>query len=246
MKRLLSRIVLPILLLIAIGVVLNMRVTTRQGIDYEVRQINIPLYLKALDFIDRYYNYGALADRITEGKSSDTEKVIAILKWTRENIRENPKSLPVVDDHAWNIIIRGYGRDDQFQDVFTTLCNREGIGAFFSKIVLPDKSRAKSFSFVLFEGDWSVFDAYHGIYFVNSRGKPAILDDIQNGDWKAVKVCAGSGEEDYGAFFDRTGSIDFHSWKDSRAAIQSPLRRLIYWLKGNKQHSEGNLDHAQK
>ncbi|MFA6355615.1 MAG: hypothetical protein WCY23_00750, partial [Candidatus Omnitrophota bacterium] len=65
---------------------LNIPVTTRQGVNFEIREIRIPLYLKALDFMDRYYNYGALADRITSGEKSGFGKAVAILKWTKENI----------------------------------------------------------------------------------------------------------------------------------------------------------------
>ncbi|MDD5424421.1 MAG: transglutaminase-like domain-containing protein [Candidatus Omnitrophica bacterium] len=222
---------------------LNVPVTTRQGVDFQIREIRIPLYLKALDFMDRYYNYGTLADRITSGEKSGFGKAVALLKWTKENIRENPGSLPVVDDHAWHIIIRGYGLDDQCQDVFTTLCNREGLAAFFVKVRLPDKGRARCFSLVHLGGGWTVFDAYKGIYFINSEGKPAILKEIENGDWKAVKASPESGSEDYPGFMKQLTSSDdpvnTATWKDSRAAIQSPLRRLFHWLKGDKRQAYG-------
>ena len=223
----------------AVLLTLNIPVTTRQGVDFEVKQIRIPLYLKVIDFMDRYYNYGVLAGRITAGKRFDFDKAVAILKWTKENIRENPSSLPVVDDHAWHIIIRGYGLDDQFQDVFTTLCNREGIGAFFVKVKLPDNSKARVFSLVNLNRGWTVFDAFQGIYFLNSEGKPAILKEIKNGDWKAVKASPISGGEDYHKFFEFLTSVDAASWKDSRAAIQSPVRRFVHWLKGDKRQQYG-------
>lgn len=246
MNKFLRRAFFIFVIPIAVLIVLNTPVMTRQGIDYKVKEMRIPLYLKALDFIDRYYNYGILADRITAGKKSDFEKAVGLLKWTKENLKENPGSLPVVDDHAWHIIIRGYGTDDQFQDVFTTLCNRAGMGAFFSRIDLLGRSRARSLSFVRLSRGWTVFDAYRGIYFLNADGKPVILKEIQSGDWKAIKVSAFSGEEDYSDFFRLIGSIDFGSWKDSRAAIQSPVRRLIHRLKGDRRQPEGNGYDGQK
>ena len=240
MKKTIFRALIIFAVSAAAVLALNIPVTTRQGVDFEVREKKIPLYLKALDFMDRYYNCGVLAERITAGKKTEFEKAVAILKWTKENIRENPASLQVVDDHAWHIMIRGYGLDDQFQDVFTTLCNREGIGAFFMKVTLPDKSKARSFSLVYLNGDWTVFDAYQGIYFLDSEGKPAILKDIKNGDWKAVKASSRSGGEDYSKFLVLLTSIDAGSWKDSRAAIQSPVRRFVHWLKGDKRQPCGD------
>jgi hypothetical protein len=35
--------------------ILNISVTTRQGVNYQVREIKFPLYLKILDFVDRHY-----------------------------------------------------------------------------------------------------------------------------------------------------------------------------------------------
>ena len=55
-----------------------------------------------------------------------------IFIWTCENIRKQPDGLPVIDDHVWHIIIRGYGEPDQSSDVFTTLCNYAGIRAFYA------------------------------------------------------------------------------------------------------------------
>jgi len=240
MKKPILKVFVFILVLAALAVALNYPFTTRQGIDFEVRELKIPLYLKSLDFIDRYYNYGVLAERIVSGKKSDTEKAVAILKWTKENIRENPKSLPVVDDHTWHIIVRGYGTDDQFQDVFSTLCNRSGVGAFFSKVIPSGGGRMRNFSFVRLERGWAVFDAYHGIYFVNSGGEPAILDEIRAGGCKAARVSEDKGEGDYSIYFGALASTDNASWESSRAAIQSPVRRFLFWIKGGKKQAAGN------
>lgn len=221
--------------------VLNINVTTTQGVDYKVRRVKIPLYLKAFDFMDRYYNYGVLAARITGTIGTEEGKSIAILKWTKENIRENPESLPVIDDHAWHIIIRGYGTDDQFQDVFTTLCNRAGIGAYFNKISPAGGGKPRSFSFVRLKSGWTVFDAYRGIYFMNSSGKPAILADIEEGNWKAAAISSDAGEKDYGMYLAGLGSAGMVGWKNSRAAIQSPVRRFIFWLKGGKEEAGNHV-----
>jgi len=118
-------IVLSIILvvLISLGLLLNKEVTTKQGIDYKLQTIRIPLYLKMLNFYNRHYGYKWLTKRIIDKKTTDDEKAMALFDWTISNLKKQPRELRAVDDHVWHIIIRGYGTHDQFSDVFTTLCN---------------------------------------------------------------------------------------------------------------------------
>lgn len=211
--------------------VLNIETTTRQGVNLKVRTLRIPLYLKALDFLDRHYNYKMLVKTVTAGAKTDEERAIKLLEWTHGNIRKNPESLPVVDDHAWHIIIRGYGLDDQFQDVFTTLCNYAGLDAFFNRVYSEDK-KGRSLSFVKLDDKWGVFDAYNGVYFKNVNGKIANLDDLSSGNWRAFNVGGGDIPNHYEKLFKNLNSDRFGDWTFSRAAIQSPIRRFIYWLNG--------------
>ena len=115
-----------VLLLVSLVFLLNVQVTTRQGINYKVTSIKIPLYLKLLDFFDRHYNYISLVSRITHGCINKETKILALFNWCYANIKDQPETLPVVDDHVWHIIIRGYGAGEQSSDVFTTLCNYAG------------------------------------------------------------------------------------------------------------------------
>lgn len=231
MKKTIRLAILTVLIL-ALGLaVLNIEVTTRKGINGDVYNIKIPLYLKTLDFLDRHYNYKILTDRIVKGSGSAEERALRILNWTYNNIKRNPKDLPVVDDHPWYIIVRGYGLDDQFQDVFTTLCNHVHLDAFFYKVpLLSDQRKGKVLSFVKFDYGWAVFDAYRGIYFKNAKGDLATVDDISTGNWKAVSISDEDVPDFYGMFFENLRSVDYNRWKSSRAAIQSPFRRLIYFF----------------
>ena len=111
---------------------LNFTVTTQKGVNFKVQTIKIPLYLKALDFFDRHYNYKLITKRIIRDAQNEQDKAMKILEWTYKNIKRQPKELPVIDDHVWHIIVRGYGLNDQFSDVFTTLCNYAGMDAFFT------------------------------------------------------------------------------------------------------------------
>ena len=220
-------------LFVAAILLINIEVTTRQGVNYELRVLKIPLYLKILDFADRHYNYKALVKRITSGAKTDEEKVMRIFEWTSFNIRKNPPELPVLDDHVWHIIVRGYGAGDQSQDVFTTLCNYAGCDAFFSVAYIEMPKKGKMLSFVKLGKAWKVFDAYNGVYFLNKEGVLASVGDLSSGGWKAVSVSNGDMPQDYKEYFVNLDRVDYKTWRTSRSAIQSPLRRLIFWLNKN-------------
>lgn len=229
-----TRIFLSGALLFAAAVILlNTEVTTRQGVDYELRVIKIPLYLKILDFADRHYNYKTLVKRVTAGSKTGEEKVMRLFKWTSININKNPPQLPVVDDHVWHIIVRGYGAGDQLQDVFTTLCNYAGYDAFFSVVYIERPKKGKILSFVRLGDSWKVFDAYNGVYFLNEKDGLASVDELSRGDWRAVSVSNSVIPEGYRDCFANLNTVDYKKWRNSRPAIQSPFRRFIFWLKEN-------------
>lgn len=224
-----------IILILAVSFfILNIEVTTKQGINYKVSTLKIPLYLKILDFYDRHYNYKWLVHKIIEGKTTEEEKVMAILNWTIENIATQPKELRIVDDHVWHIIIRGYGGHDSFLDVFTTLCNYAGVKAFFMRFPNREHTSRYSFACVQINKKWFLFDPYHGSYFTREDGSLASANDIIKGEWE-IKSVGGvkltKTKAQLGEYFSEIPSIDFdesHKW--SRANVQSPLQRFIYGI----------------
>lgn len=227
------KLLLILIIIITLFFILNVGVPTRKGINYQVQILKIPLYLKLLDFFDRHYNYAQLVKSITIGADTQEEKAMKIFEWTSKNISKAPAGLPIIDDHVWNIIIRGYGVDDQFQDVFSTLCNYSHINAFFS--YLSKEEGKKPFSFVRFNNSgWAVFDAYNGVYFRNSKGKIASIDDLESGDWQAVYINNGGGKLDYPGYFKNLASVNFEANGLSRPSMQSPLKRLTYFLRNGK------------
>lgn len=226
MKRKLFKILFLIVLVIAVFILLNLRVTTRQGIDYKLHSIEIPLYLKTLDFFDRYYNYRELVKRIVQGANNDEEKVMKIFTWTHNNIRKAPKELPVVDDHVWHIIVRGYGVNDQSQDVFAALCNIAGIDAFFTEVYTKDKSSAVILSFVKIKEKWYAFDAYRGVYFKDRQGRLADIG-VKN-EWLIASL-DGQADIDYANYLKNLPTIKDISL--GRSSIQSPLNRLFFEVK---------------
>ena len=238
MKKKLLKLLFWIAALIVIIVVLNIKVSTRQGINYSVHTIRIPLYLKVLDFLDRHYNYQWLVQRIISNSETDKEKVLKIFKWTCENIKKVPDGYPVIDDHVWHIIVRGYGVVDQSSDVFTTLCNYAGIEAFYNKIFTKDRSSCAILSFAKVDKRWFVFDPYNGVYFKNKQGKLANIEEIIKGDWvknSIDTVMQGSGiagrksDIDYTSYLKNLSPITEMGLK--RANIQSPMKRLEYEIK---------------
>lgn len=230
MKRKLLKLLSWIIVLIVIIVVLNIKVSTKQGINYGVSTLKIPLYLKILDFFDRHYNYKLIVERIIGDSSGEKERVLKIFEWTYKNIRKTPEGYPMIDDHVWNIIVRGYGEDDQSSDVFTALCNYAGADAFYSWVDSGKNDRYLVLSFVRIKGRWNVFDPYNGVYFKNKAGDLANTDEIKIGNFIIVNICCIEKKQlDYKDFI--ANFPDIKEARLQRANIQSPCRRFIFWLK---------------
>lgn len=211
MKKIHRRLLFVFVLLASVAAVLNINVTRQQGIDYERYTISLPLYLKILDFFDRHYNYQLLAKKIISGAGTDEERVMRVFNWTYRNIRQAPGGFPVIDDHIWHVIIRGYGTMDQYNDAFTTLCNYAGAQAFFFNVYSRDKAKKRVFSAVRFGGKWHIFDPYCGVYFKDARQAECI------GEMPDV---------DYDVYFDNFPEVSDPGF--TRPNLQSPLRRLLF------------------
>ena len=157
-------------------------VTTRQGVNGVVTVQRIPLWVKAAEFLVRDYRYRQLVGQILKGRAqaSDQERVMAIFHWTTDRLRHWPRGWPLIDDHVYSIIVRGYGTADQFADVFTTLCAYAGVPATLVKLMSADRA-SWYMGGVRLEGHWCVFDPYWGVYFEHSDGRPvtwqALIDD---------------------------------------------------------------------
>lgn len=221
------KVLVIFLIIISIIFLLNIEVSTLQGINYEVRTLKIPLYLKLLDFFDRHFNYKQLVKEIIKDAESDDEKVMRIFEWTYQNIRKAPEGFPIIDDHVWYIIIRGYGVQDQLQDVFTMLCNYSGIKAFFASVYSQDRMHGIPLSFVYLEGRWTVFDAYEGVYFKDSSGAFANIETIKANNYS---LCSLENKPelnvDYNIYVNNLSSVKHANL--SRSNTQSPLNRLLF------------------
>ncbi len=231
-KKWLKRIILIISISIGIFYILNINVTTQQGINYEVQTIEIPLYLKVLDFFDRHYNYKWMAERIIGDSRTEREKVFKIFEWTYKTIKKNPEGYPIIDDHVWHIIVRGYGVGDQFSDVFTALCNYAGIDAFFDSPYSADRSSRIPLSFVKISEVWTIFDPYRGVYFKSKEGSLASIEEIIKGNWLAESIDKDKNKEidiNYAIYFKNLSPIK--EIELQRSNVQSPINRLKYEIK---------------
>lgn len=230
MKKKIYLFIFSVILFAAAFFVLNIEVTTRQGIDYKVSTIKIPLYLKLLDFVDRHYNYRQLLTRIVRPNDNEQEKVVKIFSWVYANIRQQPDGLPVIDDHVWHIIVRGYGVADQFSDVFATLCNYAGSNAHYLYISSKDGLSKIIFVFVNIMGKWYIFDPYNGVYFTDKAGTLADVYSIKAGDYR-IKYINAPGEDNLKYENYIRNLPDRHEFTLKRENIQSPLKRILYGIK---------------
>ena len=218
-----------LLLVLALFVFLNMEVTTGQGIDFKNSRLKLPLYLKVLNFYDRHFNKKWLTKRITGHLETKDEKIFRLFQWTYETIRPQPKNIPVFDDHVWSVYIRRYGGSENFNDLFTTLCNYIGTNATLIRVYNKETRKRITLSAVLSQRGWVIFDPWKGVYFNNNKGHWATIEEIKKENWRLEKL----GETDildsyYKSFFENLTNIQENELH--RANIQSPINRIKYQL----------------
>ena len=167
----------------------TMPATTRQGVNFQVSVRSVPLYVKAVAFLHRHFQCALLAGQITQGRGSDLARALAVFEWTRQHIRPTPAGWPVVDDHILDIIIRGYGLDDQMADVFTMLATYAGVPAFWRVAKVSGGRLVLAFARV--DGRWTVWDVAHGLAFREADGRLADVHALI-ADPALVRATAGS------------------------------------------------------
>ena len=236
MKKLFKIISIGVAAFLLLSFIPFLPVTYKKAVNGEIEVYRIPLYAKVAGFVYRDYKYRELALQITEGKNKDEDKVLAIYNWTIENIKKNkPNDWTVVDDHTLNIVVRGYGEEDQLADVFTTLCAYSGLKAFCEIYFANDPSSKKPIasivlSFVNVNKRWLVFDVYNRKYFLNNKGEIASVNDIlENPDLVAHSTTDFKvNGVPYPDFFKELGSIRFERYL--RPDKQMVSRRILYEL----------------
>lgn len=156
-------------------------VTTRQGVDFQVSEHRLPLYRKVFQFVDRDAAYADLARQIAGNAQTDEARVRAVFGWTLRRIQPQPEGWTIVDDHILNIIIRGYGANDQQADVFTTLTTYAGVPAFWAKVNVPGTRAGAVLSFARVNDRWVVADVANRWLFERQDGALATLAELADG-----------------------------------------------------------------
>jgi hypothetical protein len=161
--------------------VVNIPTSIVQGVNGVSRELRMPLYAKWVEFLARHYEYRRIAAEITGNAKTDTEKAVRIAEWTHDTIKAIPPGMPLVDDHIYHIIVRGYGNDEQVQDVFTTLCVYAGIPAYWVRVSHDNGKGRVVISLVRIGGKWTILDPYTATYYRMPDGSLASVDDILAG-----------------------------------------------------------------
>lgn len=199
------------------------------GINFVVTRETLPLWAKAVNFIDRDVNLARTARIVVRDAADDDTKAAAAFAWTRANIRPQPANLPVVDDHIWHIIVRGYGKSDQQADVFTTLLAYTGVRAYW--MLAGDPPDEIPISYVRIRGRWRVYDVANGIIFRDHQGGLATPEDLA-GDRRLIRAAAADARLDvagYEALFQNYQAAEAPDVL--RADLQMPGRRLLHEVK---------------
>ncbi len=153
-------------------------VTTRRGINGVVTVTRIPLWVKSAEFLIRDHHYRRIAREVTAGASDEQDTVMRLFGWVRREIRPQPEDVPVIDDHVYSIIVRGYGTADQFADVLATLCVYAGVPAVVNR--LGQGGDRVHFVLAKVRGRWSPLDPYRGAHFESPDGALAAVEDLAN------------------------------------------------------------------
>ena len=198
--------------------------TTRYGVNFEVFAKEIPLYEKGVNFVSRDLQARRLAGEITGDAQSDRARLEKIFPWVGENVRPVPVGFPIMDDHLWNVIVRGYGADDQRTEVFTLLASYSCCQGTFTELRLS-KDAGIAVAIVELDGVPRVFDVVHQLSFRNDAGDFASIEDLERQP-SLVEAVAGELRPygvPYARYFADVGRLHLSF---DRMELQKPWQRL--------------------
>ncbi len=201
-------------------------VQTRSGVDYVWTSSRITLFEKGLHFLSRDLQTRRLAQAVARGASSDQERLLKLFTWTTQNIRPVPKGFPTVDDHIWNVFVRGYGAPDQRTEAFALLASYCGFPAG-STILKTEGLSHQIILAVVQVGEEKVipFDVANGLFFTNERGQLAHWKELQR-DPQLIRAAA-KGLQINGIAYERYfETVSELSVNPSRIQRQKPWPRL--------------------
>ena len=185
MKKFIYLTLIFFLLIFFVFIFLTKDTTRKIGINYNVFEYKIPVYLKINDFFNRHLNYSYLTDQINKEQRNKEDIIINTTKWVYQNIKKIPEGVEVVDHHPLTIVQRTLGVQSQFNDILSVLLVYEDIDSFFMK------NFGKTYhplTFFKLNNKWSVIDPYYGIFFINEDETFASLEDLKTSNWNIVNL----------------------------------------------------------
>ena len=174
-----------LILIFIVFVLLNKETTRKVGINYNVIEYKIPVYLKVVDFFDRHYNYKYLVKKINNNQHNKKNIIINTTKWVNQNIQKIPSGVDVVDDHPLTIVQRRLGAQDQFNDILSVFLIYSDIDSFF---IMSFDDIFHPLTLFKVNNYWSVLDPYYGIYFINEKETFASIEDLKTTKWHIVNL----------------------------------------------------------
>jgi hypothetical protein len=206
--------------------------TTRFGIDYQVSSKTIPLYEKAVNFVSRDLQTRRLAREVTAGVVDARSKALTVFRWVGSNVRRTPPGFPIVDDHLWHVIVRGYGAPDQRTEVYALLATYSGVPAASTALVklVDGRTRGLMVAITEFEGRRWLFDVDNQLLFVRPDGALASLDDLVAQSAIVARV-AGDLKVNGIPYLQYFEHLDRVSYSFQRIERQQPLPRLLQTLR---------------
>lgn len=154
-------------------------VTTRAGIDYRWSEKRIPLAEKFLGFVSRDLQSRRLAIEVAADVEDEQERLLRIFRWVTASVRPVPAGFPVVDDHIFHILVRGYGTSDQRTEAFALLASHAGFPSGRMVLEAASGGARLQIAVVKWRGKLHLLDVDNGVVFRTATGALASIDDLQ-------------------------------------------------------------------
>jgi uncharacterized lipoprotein YehR (DUF1307 family) len=174
-----------LLFIFILFILLNKETTRKIGINYNVVEYKIPVYLKVNDFFNRHYNYKYLVKKININLDNKKDIILNTTKWVNQNIQKIPEKVDIVDHHPLTIVHRRLGEQSQFSDILSVLLIYLNVDSFFIKGI---SNIYHPLTFFRVNNYWSVLDPYYGVYFINKDENFASIEDLKKSKWQIVNL----------------------------------------------------------
>ena len=185
------RLFISILGILLLGIIAYWPVQTRVGVDYEWSESSIHFYEKATNFFSRHFQAKHLVSNLLKKIDYPEDQLQLLFAWSRDHVRSTPPGFPVIDDHVWHIIVRGYGATDQRTEAFALLASYAGFPATVTAMEIPGTDGGVIVALVKIGQLLHVFDVEHGFVFLDEHGQlidaarlataPEVVSSITNG-----------------------------------------------------------------